>query len=276
MPWPWPSRAFWRARRPRTDAVAEPRNFALTLEYDGTDFEGWQRLPEGHRSVQAELERALAEISGHPVVVRGAGRTDAGVHARGQLAAASLEVRLDAETLGRAVNAKLPRDVVVNDVRLAPPDWNPRFAAEKKHYRYTIWNGRERSPLGDRYRLAYPRKLDLAAMAAAASQLEGRRDFASFQAAGSSVTKTVRSLFELRVSGESGAEIHLDARGDGFLRHMVRNLAGTLIEVGVGQRAPDTMEALLASRDRRQAGATAPAHGLMLMSVDAPLGADSG
>jgi len=246
-------------------------NFALTIEYDGTDFEGWQRQPAGHRSVQRILEEVLAEISGHPVTVRGAGRTDAGVHAEGQLAAAELEMGLEPERLQRAINAKLPVDVAVRQVVLAPPGWNPRFQKGWKHYRYQIWNGRVASPLRARRFAHVPQPLAFAPMADAASRLEGRRDFAAFQGSGSSVTSTERSLLELRISGESGAEVLVDARGDGFLRHMVRNLAGTLLEVGLGRRPADSMEALLASRDRRKAGRTAPAHGLALVEVRVPI-----
>ena len=245
------------------------RTFAFTLEYDGSGFEGWQRQPEGHRSVQAELERALEEIVGHPVQVRGAGRTDAGVHAQAQLASADLRTRLDPATLRRALNAHLPADLVAHGVALAEPGWNPRFAAHSKHYRYSIWNAPGRSPLRASRSHHVPQPLDLPAMEAAAVRLQGRHDFACFQAAGTAVHHTVRELHGLTVGGGSGSLVWIDARGDGFLRHMVRNLAGTLIEVGLGRRSPESMAALLASRDRRRAGPTAPAHGLVLVSVDA-------
>lgn len=244
--------------------------FRLTLEYDGTEFEGWQRQPEGHRSVQAELEHALAAIAGTRVTVAGAGRTDGGVHAEGQLAAVSFETSLDPDTLRRALNAKLPVDMAVVAAAHAPSGWNPRFAAREKHYRYQIWNAPERSPLRARRFHHEPRPLDRDAMADAARRLTGKHDFASFQAAGSTVTSTVRTLRLLSVAGVAGGELAIDAHGDGFLRHMVRNLAGTLLEVGLGRRPPAWVEEVREARDRRCAAATAPARGLVLLSIDAP------
>lgn len=246
-------------------------NYALTLEYDGTAFEGWQRQPEGHRSVQGVLEEALADLDGQPVVVRGAGRTDAGVHAEGQLAAAALQLELAPERLVRAINARLPEDLAVREVVRAPEGWNPRFVKGWKRYRYQCWNGPCASPLRARRFAHVPRRLDPVAMQRAARDLEGLHDFKAFQGRGSSVTCTTRRLFELRVEGEAGGEIFIEARGDGFLKHMVRNLAGTLIEVGLGARAVDSMPELLATRDRREAGRTAPAHGLVLVEVAVPL-----
>ncbi|MBW2242126.1 MAG: tRNA pseudouridine(38-40) synthase TruA [Deltaproteobacteria bacterium] len=243
--------------------------FRLTLEYDGTDFEGWQRQPEGHRSVQAELEGALTAIVGAPATVKAAGRTDAGVHAEGQLVAAALATDLAPDTLARALNAKLPADMAVSGAAFAPDGWNPRFAATGKLYRYQIWNAACRSPLRLRRWHHVPQRLDLPAMQAASECLRGRHDFASFQAAGSSVSETTRSLARLDVTGEAGAAVLIEAEGDGFLRHMVRNLVGTLLEVGVGRQAPSWTVDVLAARDRRAAGPTAPALGLTLVRVDA-------
>ena len=247
----------------------DPQTFRLTLEYDGTEFEGWQRQPEGHRSVQAELEGALAAIAGIPVTVKGAGRTDAGVHAEGQLVAASFATRLAPGTPGRALNAKLPADIAVSAVATAPDGWNPRFAATGKLYRYQIWNAASRSPLRARRWLHVSQELDLASMQAAAVSLRGKHDFASFQAAGSRVSDTVRSLARLEVAGMAGDAVTIEAHGDGFLRHMVRNLVGTLLEVGLGRRPASWTAEVLAARDRNAAGPTAPALGLTLVRVDA-------
>jgi tRNA pseudouridine38-40 synthase len=242
--------------------------FRLTLEYDGSEFAGWQSQAQGERTVQATLAAALAEIAGAPVRVTGAGRTDAGVHAEGQVAAATLETRLDAETLQRALNAHLPRDLAVVACATVREAFDPRRDAVGKLYRYGVWNGRAASPLRRRRFHHVPAPLDVAAMQGAAAHLLGRHDFASFQAAGSSVTDTVRTLHRVEVAGAAGEEVILSLEGDGFLRHMVRNVVGTLLEIGAGRRPPGSLTALLAARDRTQAGPTAPARGLTLVRVD--------
>jgi tRNA pseudouridine38-40 synthase len=242
--------------------------FRLVLEYDGTDFAGWQSQAHGVRTVQAALAAALAEIAGAPVRVTGAGRTDAGVHADGLGAAATFDTRLDAATLQRALNAHLPRDVAVVDCALARDGFDPRREATGKLYRYAVWNGPAPSPLRRRRFHHVPAPLDVAAMKEGAAHLVGRHDFGSFQAAGSSVTDTVRTLHRVEIAGAAGAELLLAFEGDGFLRHMVRNLAGTLLEIGAGRRPAGSLPALLAARDRTQAGPTAPARGLTLVRVD--------
>jgi len=241
--------------------------FRLTLEYDGTAFEGWQVQPGGRRTIQGSLEDALARVTGRRVRVVGSGRTDAGVHARGQVASVRVETQLDAARLLRALNGVLPADVAVVDAARAPDDFHARRDARSKLYRYRIWNGADPSPLRARFSHWVPPVLDLEAMAQAARACSGRHDFASFQAAGSNVQTSVRTLSRLDVKGESRGEISILVEGDGFLRHMVRNLAGTLVDVGLGRRAPDSMAALLAARDRRRAGRTAPAAGLTLLRV---------
>ena len=252
-----------------------PRTFKLVLEYDGAAFEGWQKQPGGHRTVQGELIAALERLGTGALRVMGAGRTDAGVHAEGQVASVSMETALDAGTLLRALNGGLPRDLAVVSCEDAPPGFDARRDATGKHYRYRIWNGAVRSPLRRSRSHAVPRPLDLGAMAQAAAALVGTHDFACFQAAGSEVPHTVRTLRRCDVSGHSGAGVVLDLVGDGFLRHMVRNVAGTLIQVGLGQRGADTMPTLLAGRDRGAAGPTAPAHGLTLVSVAHPEGSSA-
>jgi tRNA pseudouridine38-40 synthase len=241
--------------------------FRLTLEYDGTDFDGWQVQPGGRRTVQGSLEAALARVTGQSLRAVGSGRTDAGVHARGQVASVSVESRLDAAALRRALNGVLPPDLVVASAAVAPDDFDARRDARSKLYGYRIWNGASPSPLRARYSHWLPPALDLGAMAQAAGACCGRHDFSSFRAAGSDVATSVRRLSRLDVGGESRGEVEILAEADGFLRHMVRNLVGTLLEVGLGRRAPDSMVALLALRDRRRAGATAPARGLTLLRV---------
>ena len=243
-------------------------SYRLTLEYDGAGFAGWQLQPGGVRTVQGTLEEALTQVVGGHPRVRAAGRTDAGVHAEGQVVGVALETRLAPEALRSALNAVLPLDLAVVDLATAPADFHPRRDARSKLYRYQIWNGPDRSPLRRRsfYHVRGP--LDLEAMTRAARNLEGSHDFASFQAAGSGVRSTLRILERLEILGSSGAEVRLEAEALGFLRHMVRNLAGTLVEVGRGRRDPDSMARLLARRDRSAAGPTAPPEGLTLIRVN--------
>ena len=237
--------------------------FRLVLEYDGAAFAGWQVQPQ-LATVQGALEEAIARVAGCRVRVVGAGRTDAGVHAEGQVASACIDTPLGAERLRLALNGVLPPGVAVVDAAEAPATFHARRDARAKRYRYAIWNGAIRSPLRSARAWCLQRPLDLPAMRAAATAFVGTHDFASFQTAGSDVLTTERTLERLEISGAAGAGITLAFEGSGFLRHMVRNLTGTLVEVGSGRRSASEMPALLAARDRRVAGRTAPAHGLTL------------
>jgi tRNA pseudouridine38-40 synthase len=241
--------------------------FRLVLEYDGRDFAGWQLQPAGRRTVQGVLHEALARISRERPRAIGASRTDAGVHAEGQVAGVRLARSFEPARLLAALNGVLPADVAVRECAEASEDFHARYDARSKLYRYALWNGPARSPLRARrfHRVHAP--LDLAAMRAAAASLVGTHDFAAFQTAGSAVRSTQRTLSRLDVVGECRGEVELLVEGDGFLRHMVRILAGTLIEVGLGRRSPDGLPAVLASRERRRAGRTAPPHALTLVEV---------
>lgn len=240
--------------------------FRFVIEYDGTEFRGWQRQAGEVRTVQGVFEAALARVGGCAVAVAGAGRTDAGVHAEGQVASARFETRLDPETLRRALNAVLPRDVAVLGVSPAPDSFHARRDALAKLYAYRIWNGATRSPLRERRWLHVPARLDRAALRAALAELVGTHDFASFQAAGSRPGPTVRRIDRAALI-EDGDALRIELEGSGFLRHMVRNAVGTLLEVGSGRRAPDSIPALLAARDRARAGPTAAPQGLTLVRV---------
>ncbi len=240
--------------------------FRLTLEYDGTDFQGWQNQPQGN-TLQGALEDSLEALFGEHVSTVGSGRTDAGVHAQGQVASFSIDTELDPETIGRALNARLPQALVVKQVERAADDFYALRGARSKCYRYALWNGPIRSPLRARRFAWDARPVDLAAMQKAGTHLLGEHDFASFQATGSDVKSSVRCLTRLEVQGESGAEVLIEMEGNGFLRHMVRNIAGTLLEVGWGQREADSIPELLAACDRAKAGPTAPACGLTLLWV---------
>ncbi len=245
------------------------RTFRLVLEYAGGGFEGWQ-IQSGKRpsrTVQGVLGDALTSITGCPVRIRGAGRTDAGVHAWGQVASVVAQTRLPDEVLARALNARLPADLAVIGCEEVPAGWDALREARGKHYRYQIWNGPLRSPL-HAGRWAWIREgLDVAAMIEAGAAFVGTHDFSAMQAAGSDVQTTIRTITALTIRGVSGGEIVLDVEGKGFLRHMVRNLAGTLVEIGRGRWEPARAQAILASRERAQAGPTAPAEGLALVRV---------
>jgi tRNA pseudouridine38-40 synthase len=246
--------------------------FKLTLAYDGTEFVGWQRQANG-RSVQALLEEALSRVEGAPVTVVGAGRTDAGVHALGQVASVTLKNGLAALVLRRALNATLPPDVRVVAVEQVSPDFNARFAVQSKTYRYRLVCGEFISPFDRRFAWHLPASLDVAEMQRAAPRLEGRHDFAAFRSAGSDVTTTERTVFSSQltlVKAAENEEIFYEVTGDGFLRHMVRAVVGTLVEVGVGRLKADDLIEILATRDRHRAGPTAPAHGLFLVAVSYP------
>jgi len=250
------------------------QTFRFLVEYDGTAFAGWQAQAQGVRTVQGELERAVAAVTGVAASVSGAGRTDAGVHAEGQLASAQLETHLDPVTLQRALNAVLPPDLAVRELTLAAPDFWAIRDAHNKLYRYRVWNGPVRSPLRHRTHHWLRAPLDLGAMARAAATLIGQHDFASFETRGREngahgERGTVRTLLRAQVEGEAGAEVRLDFEGEGFLRYMVRSLVGTLLEVGKGERPENDLVRILAARDRREAGPTVPAKGLVLLRVEA-------
>ncbi len=242
----------------------------LVLAYDGTDYTGWQRQAAG-RSVQGVVEAALAPLAGRPVSVVAAGRTDAGVHALGQVAHVELHRPIDPSVVQRALNARLPPDVRVRAASEAPPGFHARFAARRKTYRYYLRLGPWVSPFEHRYVWHLAEALDDRAMVEAASVLVGRHDFAAFRSVGTPVKTTERTVYRLdltRMDDEDGALVALEIEADGFLRHMARTIVGTLVEVGLGRRGPADLERALASGDRGQAGPTAPAKGLFLVRVE--------
>jgi tRNA pseudouridine38-40 synthase len=244
------------------------RTVALTLAYEGTAFAGWQRQP-GARTVQAVVEDALAAIEGRLVTVVAAGRTDAGVHALAQLVSARVDNRLPPVVLARALNVRLPEDVRVVRVSEAPDGFNARRGAIAKAYRYTIAVGADPGPFVRRIVWHVPQRLDIAAMQDAAARLVGKHDFAAFQTAGGDVKTSVRRLLRSELVDEPGLPrfVRYHVTGSGFLRHMVRNIVGTLVDIGKGRWPPDTVDAIIASRSRQRAGATAPPHGLVLVRV---------
>lgn len=248
--------------------AAAPRTFRATVEYDGTAYFGFQRQRRGVPSIQAELERALTQLAGQPVGVLGAGRTDTGVHALGQVVGFTIEwpERHGAMALLRAMNANLPADIAVVALAEAGLGFHPRFDARRRTYAYHILQSVVRRPLWRQRAWRVAQALDVARMNAAAAYLIGRRDFATFGRAPVG-ENTVREVYaaEWRAEGEL---LILRICANAFLQRMVRSLVGSLKEVGSGKWSVDDFAAALAARERKRSAMAAPAHGLYLVSVD--------
>lgn len=242
------------------------RTILLILEYDGTDFAGWQLQPNG-RSVQEVVEQALGELLGEPVRVHSAGRTDAGVHARFMPAHFTTPRNLPLQAFRDGLNRLLPDDVAVREAHEVEKNFHARFKARGKWYRYTIDRGDVRSPLSGRISWQIRGMLDLAAMREAAGQLVGEHDFRAFRVSGCSAKATVRRIQSIALIEEVGL-LHIDVRGTGFLRNMVRLIVGTLVEIGKGKRPISDIARLLALEPGARAGVNAPPQGLCLMTVD--------
>jgi tRNA pseudouridine38-40 synthase len=242
------------------------RRLKLVLEYDGTAYHGWQVQP-GLDTIQGRLEAALARLAGGAVHVMGAGRTDAGVHALGQVASCAAEVRLDDAALRRALNALLPKDIVVRDVETASAAFDARRCARSRTYCYTLLRRACPSALHGRYSLYVPCVLDAKAMGDATQALIGTHDFSAFRAGTCTAATPIRTVS--RASWETVGDLwRFEIVGNAFLQHMVRIIVGTLLDVGRGRRRPGDFVEILASRDRRRAGKTAPPHGLCLVGVE--------
>lgn len=239
--------------------------YKLTVQYVGTRFSGWQVQKE-RRTVQASLKEAVKRVTGETASVVGAGRTDAGVHALAQVAHLRLETALPTRRLQRALNGVLPPDIRVKRLVRVPLGFHAQKDAVKKQYLYRIANDPVLSPFLKGFVCHVFPRLDVAAMDTAAREFEGRHDFTAFAASTTTVKDRHRTVFRSRVT-RKGTEIRYEVEADGFLHHMVRNMAGTLIEVGTGKRQPEDISRILHSGDRRQAGMTAPPEGLYLVKV---------
>ena len=241
-------------------------NYKLLLEYDGSGYHGWQRQ-RGVLTIQEVVETRLAVMTCEPVTLIGAGRTDAGVHARGQVANFLTSTGIPPRRLLEGLNGLLPEDIVALDLSAVPRDFHARYRARSKLYEYRIHNSSRRLALGRQYvwHIGQPLNWDL--MEESLGSLEGRHDFASFQAAGSSVRNTERTVLSTAVVAYPEDIWSIQIAADGFLRHMVRTIVGTLVEVGRGKLSDEEFVALLAARDRKRAGMTAPARGLCLVEV---------
>jgi tRNA pseudouridine38-40 synthase len=243
------------------------RTIKLVVQYDGSDYVGWQRQGKGV-SVQGLIEAALSKIDGAPVTLHGAGRTDAGVHAVGQVASARVRSPIEDWQLVRALNAHLPEAIRVTELTTVPDGFHARFSATAKTYEYRIWNGRTVPPFIRQYAWHIIEPLDLPLMQQASTAIAGEHDFAAFRSARSLNHTTVRQITSATWRRGDDRTLVFEIDGQGFLRYMVRSLVGTLVEVGRGQRPVQDIARLLAEPDRSQAGRTAPARGLFLMKVD--------
>jgi tRNA pseudouridine38-40 synthase len=246
-------------------------NYKLTIQYDGTDFHGWQ-IQDGKRSVQGELMRALSLLNGGDVTVHGSGRTDAGVHAEGQVASVQLQRPFEPEKLCAAINGNLDQDVRVMAVEVAHDEFHARYSAVEKTYLYRIINSRVISPFWARYAIKEARSLDLNLMNEVAKTLVGEHDWTAFSAAQSDATSRVRNVtaLELRTNPDLRANatmIEIKATANGFLRYMVRSIVGALMSVGLGELNPESVAHAIETGQRPLAIVTAPAKGLTLLNV---------
>lgn len=241
------------------------RNVRLVIEYDGSRFHGWQ-AQKGLRTVQREIESAIRRVTGEQVTLTGASRTDAGVHAAGQVANFRTRSKISVRRLPHAINFYLPEDVAIRSAVVVPDSFHAQYCAVRKTYRYTFVCSYTPRPL-ERFRAAQVRGTpNLSAMRAAAVYLVGRHDFRAFGSAGGRVKSTTRTIESIRIS-RRGDRLQIDVTGDGFLYNMVRCLAGTLLRVGLGKISPAEVGRILREGDRKAAGPVAPPQGLCLLSV---------
>lgn len=242
-------------------------NYRMDLAYDGTRYSGWQRLGDDEDTLQGRIETVLSRIVEEPVEISGSGRTDAGVHARGQVASFRTQGNMPPDKLMARLNHYLPGDISVLKVSIADERFHARYNAVRKNYRYRIWNAPIQSPLERRYRHHVPEPLDLKAMQKAARLLLGTHDFSAFTTMKSKKKSAVRTIEEISLS-LNGPQVDITFIADGFLHHMVRIITGTLLEVGAGRMEPEQVGNVLAGKDRSKAGPLAPPQGLILWAVD--------
>ena len=242
-------------------------NYKLTLQYDGSRYDGWQKQGNTDNTIQGKLEAVLSRLAGEPVEVHGAGRTDAGVHAERQVASVKLPGSRPAAEARAYLNQYLPEDIAVVDAEEVDDRFHARLSAKGKVYRYAVRMGDTPDVFRRKYQYRVESALDVDAMKQAAQKLCGTHDYRAFCANKRYKKSTIRTVYAIDIAVD-GADLTITYRGGGFLYNMVRILTGTLIEVGQGQRRPEDMESILASLDRTNAGKTAPAQGLMLVKVE--------
>ena len=240
----------------------------LTVAYDGTNYHGWQVQKNGI-TIESELNRCLRALFGEDIQVIGASRTDAGVHALGNVAVFDTCARMPAEKISYALNQRLPEDIRIQKSEAVGLDWHPRYVSSRKTYEYRIYRGEFPMPVKRLYSYFTYRKLDVNRMIEAAAYLEGEHDFKSFCQTGAQVESTVRTIYSAQVE-EQGADLVIRICGNGFLYNMIRIIAGTLMEIGEGKRSPEDMETIIEAKDRGAARPTAPPQGLTLIRYEYP------
>lgn len=238
------------------------RKIKLTVHYDGSGYHGWQEQP-GYKTVQGEIDNALSRLFDRKTHITGSSRTDAGVSALGQVGVIKIDSPIPVENIAGAITDRLPEDIVVTSAEQVGKGFDVIRDARRKLYRYTIYNGKIRPVLHIRHCWHYPYRLDVKAMEKAANYIVGTNDFKSFASAADKRKNSVRTVFRCGVT-QNGNWIYIEIEGDGFLYNMVRNIAGTLAEIGRGQRHPDDIPEILRAKDRKEAGMLAPASGLCL------------
>lgn len=244
----------------------EKKRVLLTVAYDGTAYHGWQ-LQDNGATIEGELNRCLSQLLQEPIQVIGASRTDAGVHALGNVAVFDTGARMPADKISYALNQRLPEDIRILASCEVPGNWHPRHVESRKTYEYRIYRGTFAMPTRRLYTYFTYFQLDVDAMRQGAQYLVGEHDFKSFCQTGAQVESTVRRIYSIELE-EEGPELVLRICGGGFLYNMVRIIVGTLMEVGQGKRRPEDIKAILSACDRRAAGPTAPAHGLTLVKYE--------
>lgn len=261
---------IFSSKRLRTYAVTDYnmlKNFKLTIEYDGGAYHGWQRQATDP-TIQEEIEKALLTMTGAKVALTGSGRTDAGVHAWGQVANFLCKTNLSHDVFQRGLNSLLSRDIVITACTRVPDSFNARYDAKSKTYHYKILNRRLPAAIGRQYFWHIPPKLDLSAMRRACRHIIGTHDFKAFEGAGSPRAHTTRRVIHADLVKDHEGYLIFEIEGDGFLRFMVRNIVGTLVDVGLGKNTAKDFKRILLSKDRNLAGVTAPPQGLFLMQVN--------
>lgn len=242
------------------------RNIKLTIEYDGREYHGWQKQPN-RLNIQGEIEQAIQKVTGKTVELIGSGRTDAGVHAFGQVANFKIDSDFPIEKMAVAINSQLKRSIRIQKAEEVEESFHSRYHCHQKTYAYIIDNSEQGSAIYRNLTYHIPQPLDLEAMQKAATFLKGEHDFTSFKSSGTSSKSSVRTIYEAKVLKEQ-ERIVIMLTGNGFLYNMVRIIAGTLVEVGLGSKQPEEIQNIILQKNRQLAGKTLPAHGLYLMKVE--------